>query len=133
MSLIDFTGVYSGYALIISNPNTLTQVNSGTDQVNTPINLNESSTPLNSIDTSVETIPTDAQSNNGTLTNEDMQNINGKFWQLALTLIGIGCAVISIRDKYIPQKYWKYVSYHDPNKKVKAYIGKNHRIHYREY
>ena len=133
MNLTDFEGVYSGYALIINNTNTSTQTNSSTDQINTPINLNRTITPLNSTDNSIKTIPTDAQSNNGTLTNEEMQSINGKFWQLALTLIGIGCAVVSLRDKYVPKKYWKYVSYHDPNKKVKSYIGKDHRIHYREY
>ncbi|MGB9869792.1 cysteine peptidase family C39 domain-containing protein, partial [Methanothermobacter sp.] len=35
--------------------------------------------------------------------------------------------------KYVPKKYWCYFAYHPPFKKVRAYIGKDHRIHYIEY
>ncbi|GAB4378376.1 MAG: hypothetical protein Kow0021_02160 [Methanothermobacter thermautotrophicus] len=72
------------------------------------------------------------QTDNRTLTDEEMKNIKGKCWQF-LAPVTIGTIIISVRNKYVPKKYWCYIAYHPPFKKVRAYIGKDHRIHYIEY
>jgi len=68
------------------------------------------------------------------LTTEEMQSVRGKAIHVAIfAMWAIGNMVVSIRNKYLPSKYWKYVAYHPPTKRVKAYIGKDHCIHYVEY
>jgi len=61
-----------------------------------------------------------------------MKKIQGKCWQF-LAPVAIGTIIISVRNKYVPKKYWCYIAYHPPFKKVRSYIGKDHKIHYIEY
>ncbi|AAB86124.1 conserved protein [Methanothermobacter thermautotrophicus str. Delta H] len=124
MNIEEFAEIYSGYTLVIKDPNN-PQVNETTDQSNK--NTNSSDSINNLTDTA-----SDVQADNRTLTDEEMKNIKGKCWQF-LAPVTIGTIIISVRNKYVPKKYWCYIAYHPPFKKVRAYIGKDHRIHYIEY
>ncbi|WP_370004862.1 C39 family peptidase [Methanothermobacter sp. KEPCO 2] len=124
MNIEEFAEIYSGYTLVINDHNN-PQVNETTDQSNK--NTNSSDSINNLTDTA-----SDVQADNRTLTDEEMKNIKGKCWQF-LAPVTIGTIIISVRNKYVPKKYWCYIAYHPPFKKVRAYIGKDHRIHYIEY
>ncbi|WP_432703681.1 C39 family peptidase [Methanothermobacter thermautotrophicus] len=119
MSIDDFAQIYSGNALVITAPKVQAQeVNKTESNENT--NLSE---PVNNL---TDTSSTDVQTDNRTLTDEEMQNIKGKCWQF-LAPVTIGTIIISVRNKYVPKKYWCYFAYHPPFKKVRAYIGKTTR------
>jgi len=50
------------------------------------------------------------------LTTEEMQSVRGKAIHVAIfAMWAIGNMVVSIRNKYLPSKYWKYVAYHPPH------------------
>ena len=108
--LEEFQKIYTGYTLTTTNQTETTE--------NTTETENQTEPHINT-----EKI----------LSTEEMQRIKGRLWWLPVTLYGLGNLIITIRDKYVPQRYWKYCAYHPPNKKVKAYVGRDHLIHYVEY
>jgi len=77
MNIEEFAEIYSGYALIINDPNDPAQVNKTTDQSNK--NTNSSDSINNLTDTA-----SDVQADNRTLTDEEMKNIKGKKWKYRL-------------------------------------------------
>ena len=126
MSLEEFQEIYTGYALIIkSSDNTEAMENRTASDNQTEHEMN----PMN-ISTDQPIQGTDSAK---ILSTEEMQNIRGKLWWLPITLYGLGNIIVTVRDKYVPRKYWKYCAYHPPNKRVKAYLGRDHCIHYVEY
>ena len=159
MSKEKFSEVYSGNALVITDPNTSAQVNSSTqatvtdqtsqtqditnstdadgitDQASNQANQNGDDTNPSVHANNTDANPANVQSENSkNMTSEEMQSVRGKAIHVAIfAMWAIGNMVVSIRNKYLPRKYWKYVAYHPPTKRVKAYIGKDHCIHYVEY
>jgi len=73
MNIEEFAEIYSGYALVINDPND-PQVNETTDQSNK--NTNSSDSINNLTDTA-----SDVKADNRTLTDEEMKNIKGKKWR----------------------------------------------------
>ncbi|MBM4240086.1 MAG: C39 family peptidase [Euryarchaeota archaeon] len=124
MSREKFAEVYSGNALVIIDPNAPSQEVSNSTQA-----TGTAEQTSNGADTNSTSVQAD---NSKILTNEEMQSINGKYWQF-LAFVAIGTIIISVRNKYVPKKYWCYCAYHPPFKKVRSYIGKDHKIHYIEY
>ncbi|MBM4241045.1 MAG: C39 family peptidase [Euryarchaeota archaeon] len=79
MSKEKFAEVYSGNALVISDPNNSTQVNGITNQTNNLTNLSsENTNSSESVNNETDANSTSVQSENRTLTTEEMQNIRGK-------------------------------------------------------
>ncbi|WP_269899705.1 hypothetical protein [Methanothermobacter thermautotrophicus] len=83
MNIEEFTEIYSGYTLVINDPNNPTQVNGTTDQANNQTDQSNkntnSSEPINNLTDTASDVQAD---NSKTLTNEEMQNIKGKFLQI---------------------------------------------------
>jgi len=77
MNIEKFTEIYSGYALVINDPNNPAQVNKTIDQSNK--NTNSSDSINNLTDTA-----SDVHADNRTLTDEEMKNIKGKNWKYRL-------------------------------------------------
>jgi len=76
MNIEEFAEIYSGYTLVIKDPNN-PQVNETTDQSNRNTNSSE---PINNLTDTAS----DVQTDNRTLTDEEMQNIKGKNWKYRL-------------------------------------------------
>ncbi|MBM4240971.1 MAG: hypothetical protein FJ150_04840 [Euryarchaeota archaeon] len=81
MSREKFAEVYSGYALVINDPNNSTQVNGTTDQANNQTNqINGNTTSSESVTDTTNINSTKVHSDNRTLTDEEMQSVKGKLW-----------------------------------------------------
>jgi len=100
MSREKFDEVYSGNALVISDSNNSTQVNGTTNQTNNQENQNVDGTnpsvPANNTDAN----PANVQSENRTLTKEEMQNIRGKHQG--------GWIYVWVYGKYWTWCHWHY-------------------------
>ncbi|MDI6703057.1 C39 family peptidase [Methanothermobacter sp. KEPCO 2] len=79
MNIEEFAEIYSGYTLVINDPNNPTQVNKTTDQTNNQTDQsNDGITTTAPVGNVTEVNSTNVRSKSKTLTNEEMQNINGK-------------------------------------------------------
>ncbi|AAB85810.1 MULTISPECIES: cysteine peptidase family C39 domain-containing protein [Methanothermobacter] len=82
MNIEEFAEIYSGYALVINDPNN-PQVNGTTEQTNNQTdqsNENTSSETINNLTDTASAVKAD----NRTLTDEEMKNIKGKNWKYRL-------------------------------------------------
>jgi predicted double-glycine peptidase len=86
MNIEEFAEIYSGYALVINDPND-PQVNETTDQSNK--NTNSSDSINNLTDTA-----SDVKADNRTLTDEEMKNIKGKNGGINIGIHGSGGVLI---------------------------------------
>ena len=80
MNIEEFTEIYSGYALVINDPNNPRQVNGTTEQTNNQTDQSNENTSSETINNLTDTT-SDVQADNRTLTDEEMQNIKGKKWR----------------------------------------------------
>lgn len=138
INISDFNEAFTGNTIIIKTNDSITTTVSENlyNQTNNDTSISsETVLNANNSEVSSETITNVSLSNDdeNNLSNEVMQQIKGKYYQIALTLIAIGNVVVAARNKYLPKKYHKYIAYHPMDKRVKAYIGKDHKIHYKEY
>jgi len=102
MSKEKFAEVYSGNALVITDPNNPTQVNGTTNQTNNLTNLtSENTNSSESVNNETDANSTSAQSENRTLTKEEMQSIKGK-------RLGGHIYTVWVYGQYWTWWHWRY-------------------------